>query len=227
MIIRKNYEREWGDLLVAGKKTFYYYNNLELGDTTFFTKIMKEGKNVGIDTMSDVGFGLERIRWCLNGGSYYNLYSNSKNIDAEIKAYLSAIALLTVNGVQPTNKNAGYRARMFSKKLASLLNGKELNDQMQNYLLECVKYWKDWQEIDKEINLEIINKEYVRNCNRYILDKLISQGYENINGININISRDELKKRLVCSGLENEKVDELFNNKLQSSKKAYEEDWER
>ena len=53
----KDYERVWGDLLVCGKKTFYYYNDIELGDTTFFTSITKNGKNIGINSMSDVGLG--------------------------------------------------------------------------------------------------------------------------------------------------------------------------
>ena len=205
----KNYEREWGDLLVSGKKTFYYYGNIEIGDTTFFTKITKDEKNIGIDTMSDVGFGLERIRWCINNESYFNLYSDSKEISPEIKAYLSVIALLMVNDVKPSNRNSGYRIRLFSKKLVNLLEGVELTNNLQNYFLECIKYWKDWQEVHKEIDVDIIKNEYIRNCNRYIIDKLINEGYSNISGININISREELKKRLYSSGVEDEKIKEL------------------
>lgn len=205
----KDYEREWGDLLVSGKKTFHYYNNVELGDTTFFTKITKNGCNIGIDTMSDVGFGLERIRWCINNESYFNLYSNSQQIIPEIKAYLSAIALLTVNDVMPSNKNSGYRSRLFSKKLVNLLDGIEMTNELQNYLLECIKYWKNWQEVNKDIDINIIKNEYIRNCNRYVIDKLIGEGYENLSGININISREELIKRLLSSGVEDEKIKKL------------------
>ena len=119
----KEYERTWGDLEVLGRKTFYYYNNIELGDTTFFTSITKNGKKIGIDTMSDVGFGLERIRWCVNHGSYYDLYSDSSSLSPMVKAYLSVLSLLAVNSVKPSNKNSGYRARQFSKKLANVLDG--------------------------------------------------------------------------------------------------------
>lgn len=205
----KKYEREWGDLLVSGKKTFYYYNGIEIGDTTFFTNVTKNSKNIGIDTMSDVGFGLERIRWCLNNKSYFDLYSNSTKITPEIKAFLSVIALLAVNNVKPSNKNAGYRARLFSKKLVNLLDGMELATDLQIYLTECIKYWKDWQEINADVDINIIKIEYIRNCNRYIIDKLASEGYKNISGININISRDELIKRLLSSGIEIDKVKKL------------------
>jgi len=206
----KNYERKWGDLTVSGKKRFYYYGNIEIGDTTFFTKVTKEGENIGIDTMSDVGFGLERIRWCLNNESYFNLYSDSSEIPIEIKAYLSVLALLIINDVKPSNKNSGYRARLFSKKLVNLLDGIELTKNIENYLLECIKYWKEWQEINKEVDIDIIKNEYIRNCNRYIIDKLINEGYSNVSGININITREELKKRLYNSGVEIEKIKRLI-----------------
>ena len=160
--------------------------------------------------MSDVGFGLERIRWCINNESYFNLYSDSKEILPEIKAYLSVIALLMVNGVKPSNKNSGYRARLFSKRLVNLLDGIELTGTLQNYLYECIRYWKDWQEINKKVDIDIIQNEYTRNCNRYIIEKLKSEGYNNISGININISREELKRRLASSGVEKEKIKKLI-----------------
>lgn len=209
---RKEYQREWGNLLVSGEKTFYYYNNIELGDTTFFTKISEKGKDIGIKTMSDVGFGIERVRWCLNKESYFNLYSNSSRVGEKEKAYLSALALLAVNNVKPSNKNAGYRTRLFSKKLVEQLDGKELDTNMKDYLLECIDYWKNWQEISKEIDVNNIYNEYIRNSNRYIIEKLQNEGYQNLSGININVSRTEFIKRVISSGLDKEKVYELFKD---------------
>ncbi|MDD2495417.1 MAG: hypothetical protein PHD15_07300 [Clostridia bacterium] len=208
--ISKDYVRDWGDLIVCGKKIFYYYNNIELGDTTFFDRIQRNGKSIGIDSMSDVGFGLERIRWCINNKSYYDIYSDSKQLDVEVKAYLSAIALLTVNNIVPTNKNSGYRARQFSKKLAVLLNGKKFSEEESKYLDECMLYWNDWQEKKEPSDMNIIKQEYVRNCNRFIIDKLIDEGYKNLNGININISREEMAKRLISSGVEKDNVKKLI-----------------
>lgn len=206
----KDYQRIWGDLLVTGKKTFYYYNNLELGDATFFTEITKDGKNIGIDSMSDVGFGLERIRWCISEKSYFDLYNDSLSISLNAKAYLSVLALLAVNDVKPSNKNYGYRARLFSKKLVNILEGKDFSESEVKYLMDCIRYWKDWQEVNNEIDLETIKTEYVRNCNRYIIDKLIEEGYKNLSGININISREEMKTRLISSNVETEKVKKLM-----------------
>lgn len=68
--------------------------------------------------MSDVWFVLERIRWCININSYFDLYTDSMSIPTSIKTYLSVIALLCINGVKPSNKNYGYSFRSFSKKLA-------------------------------------------------------------------------------------------------------------
>lgn len=204
------YKKEWGDLLVSGKRTFFYYNGLEIGDTTFFTDITKYGKKIGIETMSDVGFGLERIRWIVNQSSYYNLYSDSSNLLVEIKAYLSAIALLTVNGIKPSNKNIGYRMRLFSKRLVSILKASEFSEEINNYLFECIQYWKDWQEINGEIDIEVIKREYIRNGNRFIIDYLINQGYDNVCGIDINVSREDFFKRLKSSNVDKEQIRKLF-----------------
>lgn len=192
----KDYERLWGDLLVKGKTKFYYCDNIELGDTTFFTNITKDGKNIVLETMSDVGFGLERIRWVTTKNPYFDLYSDSSNMPANVKALLSALSLLAVNNVMPTNKNSGYRTRLFSKKLATELNGLSLSDKELKYLNECVKYWEDWQESEDKTDVNSILNEYIRNCNRLILDYLKDKGYKNVSSIDINLSKLEFKKRL-------------------------------
>lgn len=200
------YEKNWGDLIVHGKRIFHYYDGLEIGDTTFFTKVLNESGKKVFESMSDLGFGLERIRWKKNDNSYYDLYSDSTHINSKVKAYLSAIALLAVNDIQPSNKNVGYRFRLFSKKLVNLLDGRSLYENERQYLVECIKYWMDWQQVTKSNNISIILNEYTRNGNRYIIDKLTEMGYENLFGININISREEFVKRLIGSGVENERV---------------------
>ena len=42
--ITKKYKRDWGNIFVSGEKTFYYYKNIEIGDTTFFNEIKKMEK---------------------------------------------------------------------------------------------------------------------------------------------------------------------------------------
>ena len=58
--------------------------------------------------------------------------------------------------------------------------------------------------------MESFYNEYIRNCNRCIINKLTQEGYQNISGININISREELKKRLISSNIDSEKVKKLI-----------------
>ena len=195
----KNYERLWGDLLVTGRKTFYYYKDIELGDSTFFTSITKDGKSIGIDTMSDLGFGLERLRWCVNDDSYFNLYTDKTNLSNEVKVYLSTLALLTVNDVYPSNKNAGYRTRMFSKRLVEILNGNLLVKEQEDYLLECINYWKDWQSREDNIDISMLKNEHVRNCNRHFIDQLLDEGYQ-------NVSPEEFIRRLLSSGVDTSRV---------------------
>ncbi len=203
------YDDTWGDLTLSGKRTFFYYNDLEIGDATFFTKVKSDQKDVDIDTMSDIGFGLERLRWCMNQEkSYYDLYSDSRAMSPEVKASLSVLALLAVNDIRPSNKNTGYRARLFSKKLAGIMDGVSMTKDQSEYLLECVDYWKEWQENKTDADIDVVHGEYIRNCNRIIIDKLVRDGYNNVAGININIPKTELKKRLLCSGVNKELIDE-------------------
>lgn len=204
------YETKWWDLELYGKRTFYYYKNVEIGDTTFFTKIIDNKSKRIADSMSDLGFGLERLRWLTNGSSYYDLYSNSQELDVKLKAYLSVIALLAVNNVEPSNKNSGYRARMFSKKLVNLLEGRSLNLNEEKYLDECIEYWKEWQEQLNFQDKQMIIDEFIRNGNRYILDQLSNQGFDNLLGININVSRTEFEKKLIGSGVDIEKIKKLI-----------------
>lgn len=203
------YETKWDDLVLYGKRTFHYYDDLEIGDTTFFSKITKDGNTISVKTMSDLGFGLERLRWKIDNKSYYDLYSSFDSIDIKVKAYLSALALLSVNDVKPSNKNAGYRVRLFSKKLINILEGRNLNIQELKYLEECILYWKLWQEKDCD-NKDMIENELTRNGNRYILDLLTDEGYANLSGININISREEFNKRIRSSGVSEERIKKLI-----------------
>ncbi len=199
------YVDKWGDIYLEGKRTFYYYNNVEIGDSTFFTKVKCDNENIPIESMCDLGFGLERIRWAVSQKSYYDLFSDSLMIPSKIKALLSAISLLSVNDIKPSNKNMGYRARLFSKKLVEFLEGRDLNKNEINYLKECIIYWRDWQSSFIG-NIEDITKEYVRNGNRFLINRLSDLGYTNLPNIDINLSREEFLNRLNSSGFNKEIV---------------------
>lgn len=204
------YEANWGSLKMRGKRTFHYYQDLEIGDTTFFTNIRNEKDELIADSMCDLGFGLERLRWKVSNKSYYELYSNSEQLSVKTKAYLSVLALLAVNEVKPSNKNTGYRARLFSKKLVSFLEARDLKKDELQYLDECIKYWNDWQESVYSDKKQMILDEYVRNGNRYYLDALMNENYTNLAKIDINISREEFIRKLHASGVQYEKIKKLM-----------------
>ena len=199
------YEDNWNNISLSGNRTFYYYNNIEIGDTTFFTKVNSNK----IETMCDLGFGIERLRWCISSDSYYNLYSDSKELLAREKALISAISLLAVCNVKPSHKNSGYRARLFSKELAKLLDGKKLTELEINYLKECIEYWKDWQKVDFKVEDSLIINEYERNCNSKIINLLVNEGYD-VGKININITLDDMKKRLYSAGVSKERIKRII-----------------
>lgn len=200
------YEDKWNNINLSGNRTFYYYNNIEIGDTTFFTSI----DNEKIDSMCDLGFGIERIRWCINGNrSYFNLFSDSDKLSSSEKGLISAITLLAICGVKPSQKNSGYRARLFSKKLADLLSSSKLNVEDLKYFKECILYWQDWQKISDAFDFSIIENEYERNCNSNIINMLVNEGYK-VAGININIPWNEMQKRLSSSGVPKERIKKII-----------------
>lgn len=59
----KDYTDNWGKIELGGHKKFYIYKDIELGDATYFDYVSAKDSKVDIKTFSDVGFGLERIRW--------------------------------------------------------------------------------------------------------------------------------------------------------------------
>lgn len=149
------YIDNWNGMNLSGDRTFYYYDNIEIGDTTFFTKTDKKG----IDSMCDLGFGLERLRWVLDTNkSYYDLYSDSKNLNPREKALISAISLLAVCEIAPSQKSCGYRVRLFSKKLAETLNTRKLSINELNYFKECIEYWNDWMRSKKILIFLLLKK---------------------------------------------------------------------
>ena len=199
------YIDNWNNINLEGNRTFYYYNNIEIGDTTFFKKV----DNDKIETMCDLGFGIERLRWCVNNNSYYDLYSDTKELLPREKALISALSLLLICNVKPSWKNSGYRARLFSKKLSELLDSRRLNELDLRYLKECITYWKDWQNIDTLIDENSVINEYERNCRSNIISLLVNEGY-NVGKLNVNVSWDDFKSRLRSAGVPKERIKNLI-----------------
>jgi len=219
----KDSSRIWRKHIMSGHKVFYLYNGLELGDSTFFTSIINtEDGSKPIETMRDVGFGLERIRWTMRlEASYYDINSFSNMLEPKLKALLSAMALLTVNGVIPSNKDVGYRVRLFAKTIIQDYRLDSLPNYFKTYIDECLSYWADWQQTGKtyeDYNKDIILDELLRNENRYILDLLSNHGHDNVHGININLKRDEFFKRLRSANITREYVEEVLKTSTRTKR---------
>ena len=202
------YKDTWDGMEIEGKRTFYYYRGIEIGDTTFFTQT----SNPSIETFCDLGFGAERLRWSANKDkSYFDIESDSSDLPANVKGLISAISLLALNGVKPANKNAGYRAKVFSKTLAEALSLRELNERELSYVGETVRYWQDWQQIEGDADeiLKMIDSWYTGNCHRLLINQLA--GEYPVSGIKIEqngqvLSRGALVKKLTGSGVSNHRI---------------------
>lgn len=206
------YIDNWNGIELNGKRTFYYCDDLEIGDTTFFTST----SNPNIETFCDLGFGVERIRWSQDRNkSYFDLQSNSKDLlSPKIKGLISAISLLTLCEVKSSNKGNGYQAKRYFKGLVKLLNRKDLEGVVLKYFDECLAYWRDWQKIDEKLTdteaMRRISEEYIKNCMLVIIDELANEGYP-VRAISkkLGITWDEFEFKLKQSGVPKEKIKTL------------------
>ena len=101
------------------------------------------------------------------------------------------------------------KARLFSKKLAELLNSRRLDELELSYLKECITYWKDWQKIDATIDENNVINEYERNCHSFIISLLVNEGY-NVGKLNVNGSWNDFKTRLRSAGVPKERINNLI-----------------
>ena len=208
----KPYTDNWNGIELTGNRTFYYCDDLEIGDTTFFTSV----DTPKIETFCDLGFGVERLRWSQDRSeSYFNLQTDTKDLlPPRVKGLISAISLLTLCEVKTSNKGNGYQAKRYFKGLAKLLNKQELEGEILKYFDECISYWKDWQKIDRYLsNAEVmikISEEYIKNCMLVIIDELANEGYP-VRGISkkLGITWDEFEYKLAQSKVPKEKIKTL------------------
>lgn len=108
---------EWnGGEHMNGKSLLIYYGSLQLGDAVFVDA--KDSKKRAF-TISDIGFGLERINWAINKtrnyfetiGSSYDLFTKGK-VPLDL---LRSLTLMTLSGIEPSNAGPGYRFKQFVK----------------------------------------------------------------------------------------------------------------
>jgi hypothetical protein len=193
----KEYERSWGDLVVKGHKVFYSYNGTEIGDSAYL-----EAGQLGVHNtfrLSDVGFGLERIKWLISGGSYFELSPDrDTGLDVKTKGFCSTLGLLAINGIKPSNRGAGYRFRQFSKSVVTLDNSRQ--ELVETEIREWMRYWAEWSSVvvDENAALMAVKNENDRNTNRLILDMLKKEGLNTL--VEINQPTVSFIEKLVSNG---------------------------
>jgi len=116
IVIEENFE-DWGTGKFPIFKIFFIYNNVELGDASYFF-IPKKNKEVVI--ISDIGFGLERIVWAVNRtNSYFDMISPWTVVcNKELLDITRTLSLLALCGVIPSNNGPGLQFRRLSKILS-------------------------------------------------------------------------------------------------------------
>jgi len=191
----KPYEQRWGDKTVKSEKIFIVYDGLEIGDASYVEDLPQNGRpNL---SLSDIGFGLERIKWVMQGGSYFDALGSGRvasSIDGVSAVCSHTLSLLSGEGLKPSNKAQGYRFRLFSKKLVSNTLGGHLGTQEQ--VRDYYKYWERWTSLlmTEDQAIQAVAQENARNFNRILLDRLCER-HPDV-GLDINLPTAVILKRL-------------------------------
>ncbi len=198
----KDSRPKWGDKKFKSHVIKVHYDGLEIGDAGWIYDFPQETRsNLRI---SDIGFGLERIKWLLNRGNYFSPSDAEeekiKGINSSILDYCKTLSLLAGSNLKPSNKEQGYRFRQLSKRLISV-NTKE-HEELNPLLEMYYKFWHKWSDISvsKEVALETINIENERNFNRELLNRLKEKFLDT--DININQPTKELIRALRGTSVE-------------------------
>lgn len=127
---------DWGTGPFENHEIFFVYGGLELGDAAYAVVPTKYGEPLPI---SDIGFGLERIAWALNKTErYYDLLRPGEGrASLEITDALRTLALLSLCGVQPSNKGPGLQLRRLAKLVCEKQAGADIHGLLTYYL----RYW--------------------------------------------------------------------------------------
>ena len=206
----KTDKQQWGDKTVKSEKIFIIYDGLEIGDASYVKDLPQKSRpNL---SLSDIGFGLERVKWIMQGGSYFDVLGNGRvvnNIDGVSAVCSHTLSLLAGEGLKPSNKEQGYRFRLFSKKLVSNILGNHLatQDQTRSYY----NYWKKWTKLSssKDQTLQAVTQENTRNFNRILLDRLHEKCPDV--GLDINQPTTVILKRLKGTSVKPDYLTQVLN----------------
>jgi len=166
-------ETKWGGKEITLKRVKIRYDGLSIGDAAYiddFPQTSRDGLQI-----SDIGFGLERIRWILRGGSCSELICEDENYLASDRTidHAKTLALLAGAGVKPHYKAHGYRFRQLSKRLVGECTEKGWVD-LDSLLDIFYTQWGRWINLplSKKETIDRVKKENMRNFNAELLKRL-------------------------------------------------------
>lgn len=200
LILRNKENLDWGTGKFSSIEIFFNYAGLEIGDASFF-EINTEYN--GIISISDIGFGLERILWAHSKTDSYLTslvpISSHSHGDDDLKDLIRTAVLFKINLVPLENKGAGLYLKKIYKKIikkkAYNLNFNDINYYYKfwSYFIEnkespftvLIKIQKDLdliiaQSVREKYNLPQIDKS--ENLDGY-LDRLFLKNQINLEQI--------------------------------------------
>lgn len=215
-MILKSVERysKWGKRRFSCKILKIHYNGWGLGDAAYIDMPQDSRNNISI---SDIGFGLERIKWLLSPDKSYfqSIVPSDKELvefDSELIDYVRTLTLLAGSGVKPSNNAHGYRFRQLSKLLTKINLEKKAN--LNDLISIWYDDWRKWTDlpVDKENSIRTINLENERNFNRELLD-ILKKDYPDV-GIDINQPTTKVIELLNGTSVDRNHLREVLNKIL-------------
>ena len=201
---KRNLVQKWGEMTVQSDIVAIFYKGLEIGDGNYNYGFNPEPSS--IKTVSDFGFGLERLTWILRKGSYFDAIgplTESLNGDNKVQEIVKTVALLASSGLTPSNKDKGYRFRLFTKKLVELSFPKHL--QLSHLIDHYHKYWNDFVNLPVESNSasESVQGEYDRNYNLQLNKVLLTN-------VDANCNTEQFLLNLLSSGVKRDDIGHIY-----------------
>jgi len=196
----------WGEKKVNLETIRVRYRDISIGDANFIASFPTGSGQISI---SDIGFGAERIRWLLLSKPYWSFLSDSSvNFDPNVLDSWNTLALLGGSGILPSNHERGYRVRKVSKELAGLIGYQRSTVDIFHLAYER---WKKWIELPvKEAEAEeLVLRELDRNTNALLKEKLQEQGFRDV-GIDINLPKDQFIKLLRGTSVTKKVLEEIL-----------------
>lgn len=161
-LVLRTSEKEWGTGPFSALEIFFVYRGLELGDAAYL--LVPQPTRAAI-SISDIGFGLERIVWAVNRrDSYFDTltpltFSGPKELFDSCRT----LALLALCDVRGSSRGPGLQLRRFAKIVSEKYYGEDAFQILRHYF----DYWSAFvsPSTDKESAVQAVRLEVERFLN--------------------------------------------------------------